>query len=90
MTVLVSGRIWIVPGRRSDFLRGSMAAVAAARQAPGCIDFVVAPDPLDADRVNVFEEWESVDQLLAFRGDGPDDGLGALITRADVKERQLN
>jgi len=90
MTILVSGRIWIVPGRRADFLRRSLAAVVAARQAPGCIDFVVAPDPLDEDRVHVFEEWESADQLYAFRGDGPDDGLGALIVRAEVRERRLD
>jgi heme-degrading monooxygenase HmoA len=64
--------------------------VEAARQAPGCIDFVVAADPLDGDRVNVFEEWESAAHLQAFRGEGPEDDLASLIARAEVQERMTS
>jgi len=41
-----------------EFLASSKQAVALARSAPGCGDFVVAPDPIEPDRVNVYEEWE--------------------------------
>ena len=52
--------------------------------ARGCRDFVVAADPIEPDRVNVYEEWESEEALLTFRGAGPDEGLTSSIVRADV------
>lgn len=83
--IIVSGRLYIAPGRREAFLTGSREAVEAARRAPGCRDFVVAADPLEADRVNVYEEWESETKLEAFRGEGPGEDLSALIIRASVR-----
>ena len=82
--LIVSGRIYVRPGAREKFLRASAEAVAQARGTPGCRDFVVAADPLDPDRVNVYEEWESEEALLAFRGAGPDSGLSSSIVRAEV------
>lgn len=82
--IIVSGRIHLRPGTRPDFLARSAAAMALARQTRGCLDFVVAADPLDADRVNVYEEWESEAALLRFREDGPDDDLSSCIVRAQV------
>lgn len=60
-----------------------------ARRAAGCRDFVVASDPLEGDRVNVYEEWESREKLVAFRGSGPGDDLSSLIARADVTEHAV-
>jgi hypothetical protein len=31
---------------------------------------VQAADPLDPTRINIFERWDSEDELLAFRGAG--------------------
>jgi quinol monooxygenase YgiN len=88
--VIVSGRIFVETGRRDDFVSASLEAVALARRTEGCLDFVVAPDPLDADRVNVYEEWESEGALTAFRGEGPGDDLSALIQRAEVSQREVS
>jgi len=59
-------------------LIASIASVAQARRTAGCLDFVVAADPLDPARVNVYERWDSETALAAFRGDrtwpGPDVG----------------
>ncbi len=82
--IIVSGRIYVRPGARQDFVKSSLEAVALARKSRGCRDFVVAPDPLEPDRVNVYEEWDSKEALLTFRGAGPDDGLTSSIVRADV------
>lgn len=82
--VIVSGRIHVAPGRRDAFLAGSAGAMRAARAAPGCRDFVVAADPLESDRVNVYEEWDSAADLEAFRGAGPGPELSGMITRAEV------
>ena len=84
--IIVSGRIHVRPGSRDEFLRRSAGAIAQARGTSGCRDFVVAADPLEPDRVNVYEEWESEDALSAFRGGGPGEDLSAMIVRADVRE----
>jgi len=82
--IIVSGRIYVRPGARHEFLKSSLEAVAQARQSRGCRDFVVAADPIEPDRVNVYEEWESEEALLTFRGGGPGEDLTSSIVRADV------
>ena len=82
--IIVSGRIYVRPDRRAAFLAASLEAVTAARRAPGCLDFVVAADPIEPDRVNVYEQWESAAELEVFRGAGPGPELASDILRADV------
>jgi quinol monooxygenase YgiN len=86
MAIIVAGRIYVNSGQRDRFLAGSRSAMELARRTTGCDDFVVAPDPLDPLRVNVYEIWRTREALIAFRGSGPDDGLALLIARADVRE----
>ena len=64
-------------------------AMAQARRTPACRDFVVAPDPLDSSRVNVYEEWESREALHTFRASGPGEDLSAFIERAAVAEHEV-
>jgi len=45
---------------------------------------VVAADPIAPDRVNVYEEWESEEALVTFRGAGPDHDVSSSIVRASV------
>lgn len=87
--IIVSGRLFIKSGARDQFLAASAEPMAAARIAPGCVDFVVAPDPIDADRVNIYEEWEAESHLQKFREVGPSDDMSALIARAEVKQRVI-
>ena len=56
--IIVAGRIYVREGRREAFVSASLEAVAAARRAPGCLDFVVAADPLEGP----------LDFLFHFRG----------------------
>jgi quinol monooxygenase YgiN len=84
--IIVAGHLRVAAGDRESFLGRSREAIRLARRAPGCHDFVVAADPVDAERVNVYERWTDRAALYAFRGDGPDDELGALIVSADIVE----
>lgn len=84
--IIVAGRIRVTPGRRREFLALSAPAIATARSTRGCSDFVVAPDPIEPDRVNVYEEWADRAALDAFRGEGPPGSMTALIVRADIRE----
>ncbi|MEZ5811564.1 MAG: hypothetical protein R3D45_09115 [Rhizobiaceae bacterium] len=82
--VIVAGHIITKRGCRDDFVAGSRDTMVAARNTPGCTDFVVTADPLEADRVHIFEAWDDETYLKKFRGDGPGDELSRLIERADV------
>jgi quinol monooxygenase YgiN len=61
-----------------------------ARRSSGCHDFVVAADPIEADRVNVYEEWESEEALMAFRGEGPGQDFSSKIVRAQVARHMVS
>jgi quinol monooxygenase YgiN len=88
--IIVSGQIFVRPERRDVFLAASLEAVAQARRAAGCLDFVVAADPLDPSRVNVYERWDSEAALIAFRGEGPSADLASEILRADVQRHHIS
>jgi quinol monooxygenase YgiN len=87
--IIVAGRIYVRTGTRDVVLNLSAGSVARARRAAGCLDFVVAADPLDVNRVNVYEEWGSESALIAFRGSGPAPDLIANVVDAQVSRYQV-
>jgi len=60
--------------------------VEQARTASGCLDFAITSDPMEPDRVRVYERWESEAHLHQFRGSGPDAGQAAQIRDVQVRE----
>lgn len=88
--IIVAGKIYVRPGTRPEFLSSSLEAVTQARRTHGCRDFVVAADPIEPDRVHVYEEWESEEALLAFRGSGPGEDLSSKIVRASVSRHVVS
>jgi quinol monooxygenase YgiN len=88
--IIVSGKIYARPGARQTFLTASLEAVTQARSAHGWRDFVVAADPIEPDRVNVYEEWESEQDLLTFRGSGRDQDRSSHIVRASVRRHAIS
>lgn len=84
--IIVAGHLGVATADRDRFLARSREAIQLARTTPGCHDFVVAADPIDAGRINVYERWSNRAVMLAFRGDGPNEELNTLIVRARVDE----
>jgi len=84
--IIVAGQIRVAARDRERFLTRSREAMQLARSTRGCLDFVVAADPLDAERVNVYERWSDRASLHAFRRGGPDDELRAMIRSIGVDE----
>ncbi len=87
--IIISGQIHVDAEVRDDYLAGCRGVIEAARAASGCHDFVLAADPLDAGRINVYERWESDEQLESFRGSGPDPEQAAVIRHADVARYRI-
>ena len=88
--IIVAGRLYVRAERREAFLAASAVAVKAARRSAGCLDFVVAADPIEPDRVNIYERWDTEASLMAFRGEGPSSELTSEILRADVERHYVS
>jgi quinol monooxygenase YgiN len=84
--LIVAGHLRVHESDRDRYVADCAEAVRAARAAPGCLDFAVSADAVDPARVNVFERWETRRQLVAFRGEGPDDSIRGRILSASVAE----
>lgn len=88
--IVVAGWIEVAPEGRPVYLDGCRGVVEAARAAPGCLDFSIGADLIDAGRVNVFEQWESVEAVERFRGSGPGDDQQAAILDAYVAQHWIS
>ncbi|SPT49430.1 putative quinol monooxygenase [Actinomadura madurae] len=84
--VIVAGHIIVDPQQREFYLASSVSVVESARRAPGCLDFAISADLIDAGRINIFERWESQAAVEAFRGNGPSDEQSAAMLAASVAE----
>ncbi len=83
--LIIAGHLITAAEDRHAFVLEGAEVVSMARGAAGCLDFSITADTLDPQRVNIFERWETEEELLAFRGSGPDSGTAARILDAVVK-----
>jgi quinol monooxygenase YgiN len=94
--IIVAGTLFVDPHLRGEYLTATYAVAVQARAAPGCLDFVQAADPVDPARINIYERWETDDDVEAFRNSGaaPDNGLPAVrlpeIRSADVHRFRIS
>ena len=87
--IIVSGWLRVAAEARDDYLEGCRVVIEAARKAPGCLGFYLAPDPLDPERINVFEQWADVESVERFRGSGPTGEQQAQILEAKVEQHEI-
>jgi quinol monooxygenase YgiN len=55
--VIVAGSFVVAAADRDAFLESRRSAMEASRAEDGCLDYVFAADPLDPERVVLFERW---------------------------------
>jgi quinol monooxygenase YgiN len=84
--VIVAGHIVVDPQQRESYLADCVSVVEQARRAPGCLDFAITADLVDAGRIDIFERWESQAAVEAFRGSGPSEDQAAAMLAASVAE----
>ena len=87
--IIVAGWLRVDADERQAYLDGCRAVIASARTAPGCLDFHLSADPIDAERINVFERWENAESVERFRGAGPSDDQQRAITAARVEQYEI-
>ena len=82
--LIVAGQLQVEAAGRDRYVADCVAVVEQARSAPGCLDFAITADPLEPDRVNVYERWESDGHLERFRGSGPSPDQAVQLLDAQV------
>ncbi len=87
--LIVSGWLRVNAADRSAYLDGCREVILAARAAPGVVEFHLSADPIEDDRINIFEQWESAEAVEAFRGSGPSDDQAAVIEAAHVEQHEI-
>lgn len=90
MAIIVAGKLIIKSGSRDEFVEKSCEAMLLARKNEFCMDFSVSPDPIDLDRVNIFEKWKSRSALDKFRNSGPENDMFSVVESFDVDDYEVN
>lgn len=90
MAIIVAGKLQLKPGSRQEFIEKSCDAIRQARSLAACEDFSVSPDPIDENRVNIFEKWLARAPLEQFRNAGPDNDAFSLVESFDIDEYEIN
>ena len=75
--VIVQGVFSIDPSERDRFVETSVEAMRSSRQEEGCLEYVIAADPLDPERAVLSERWESMDHLQQHLGQQRNGARGA-------------
>ena len=88
--LIIAGHLIVDRATRDNYVADCLKAVEAARAAPGCLDFSITADSVDPARIRIFERWDNVEDLLAFRGSGPTDDQQTAILDADVKRYEIS
>jgi len=83
--LIIAGYVDVAAAARDAYVEQCREVVAAAQGAPGCLDFAITADSLDARRVRIYELWETEGDLMAFRGSGPGDEQQSEILDAEVR-----
>lgn len=75
--LIIAGRASVADEDRDAYVAAHLDLVDRCRSAVGCLDVVIAADPLDPGRVNIFERWESQEALDAWRAvaEAPETGI---------------
>ena len=63
--VIVAGWFEVDPSERDAFVAGRADGMRRSRAEQGCIEYVIAPDPVDPGRAVLFERWASQADLDA-------------------------
>ena len=86
--LIVAGHFVVDPGDQAAFVAGRAEAMRATRAEPGCLEYVMAVDPVDPSRVVLFERWAdqaSFDAHMAVIAQGGSKATGPAPQGFEVK-----
>ena len=87
--IIVAGWLRVDQQQRQEYLDACRPVIEATRLVPVCMDFYLTADPLEDDRINVFERRKDVDSVKRFRGSGPSGEQQAVIIEAQIHQHDI-
>jgi quinol monooxygenase YgiN len=88
--IIIAGKVYVAPERRDEYVASFKEFVRRTRNEPGLLDFVIAADNIEDNRVNILEVWESNDQLNEFRARAEPPAPITEILDEDVKKYEIS
>jgi quinol monooxygenase YgiN len=88
--LIISGKVYVDGNARDAIVDAFADLIARARAHPGCLDLVIAADPIEHDRLNNYERWESEEALAAWRKVAKAPKLKFDRKRSDVQKHQVS
>jgi quinol monooxygenase YgiN len=86
--LIVGGWFEVDPSERDAFVAARIESMRASRADHGCIEYVIAADPVDPGRAVLYERWESQADLDAhaarMRQTPPSDGPSVTPTAMSI------
>ncbi|MEU3274454.1 antibiotic biosynthesis monooxygenase family protein [Saccharomonospora sp. NPDC006951] len=82
--LIIAGHVEVDPGNRDTYVAAHHDLLERARAARGCLDVAISADPLDPARVNIFERWNTKENLDAWRAVAAAPDTGAAIVADHV------
>ena len=61
--VIVGGTFEVEPSQRAQFIASRDGMMRTSRGEAGCLEYVYCADPIEPNRVVLFERWESQEAL---------------------------
>ena len=65
--IIIAGYTLTESGKRDAAVEAFAGMVERARKQDGCLDVAISADPVEPDRINVFECWRDQQSLDAWR-----------------------
>jgi quinol monooxygenase YgiN len=87
--IIIAGSLFLEPRERDRYLAAVSGVAVAARDAPGCLDFVQSADVIDPERINVYERWISVEHVQRFRRSGAPQPQLPAVRSASVEQYRV-
>ena len=88
--IIISGKIYVDKNKRDEYIAECTDLMARARKHPGCLGLVIAADPLETDRINNYEAWESEEALEKWRKVADAPSLAFDKERSDVQKHKVS
>jgi len=89
--IIIAGTFEVDPAQRDEFLALRVPALAATREEPGCLDYVMAADPVRENVVYLLERWEDevafgqhLEVIAAKRAEATPDPSAGMIRGMEV------
>ena len=88
--LIIAGKVYVAAEQRDEYVTSFKEFVRRTRHEPGLLDFVIAADNIEDNRVNIFELWESKEQMDEFRARAETPANTIEMLDEDVKKYEIS